>query len=61
MDKSVVRSTKERPQISINNINGPPLSIWNLEDYDKSRILNHRTADNNRSRKMNRNEKERLK
>jgi len=43
------------------NINGPPLSIWDPEDYVKSWILHHRTADDNRSRKINRKEKESLK
>jgi hypothetical protein len=43
------------------NINGSTLNIWNNEDYVKSWILNHRTADDNRSRKINRNEKESFK
>jgi hypothetical protein len=43
------------------DINGPPLSIWNPEDYVKSWILHHRMADDNRSRKININEKGSLK
>lgn len=47
--------------ININGINGPPLSIWNPEDYVKSWILHHRTADDNISRKINKIVKESLK
>jgi len=35
------------------NINGPPLSLWNPEDYVKHWISNYRTADDNKSRKLN--------
>jgi len=34
------------------NVNGPPLSQWNPTDYVKSWLFKHRSADDNRSRKV---------
>lgn len=34
------------------NINGPPLSIWNPTKYVGSWLLQHRSADDNRSTKV---------
>lgn len=35
------------------NVNGPPINKWNPETYVKSWITSHRTAEDNRSRKVN--------
>lgn len=37
---------------------GPLLGVWNPDDYVKSSILNHRAADDNRSKNVYKNSEE---
>jgi len=34
------------------NINGPPFNIWNATKYVRSWLFQYRSADNNRSKKV---------
>lgn len=45
-------SVKNISSLMFININGPPIAIWKPTDYVKSWLLQHRSTEDNRSRKM---------